>query len=707
MVAVSFVLVLALMSSTVVAQPGKNVFTEILACFRLWLTPTPPEIPTESVHRWILLNGKTPTPTSDQDPADIGLSYILQQLNIQPDEFTRRANFTDSFGVTHVYGIPLHQGSLIENLHAAAHIKNGQVFFYSVTTVIVDDHTLTKRSPIIPELTVKMSFEDAVKAAVDCLGVPFYHNISPVKKSYKAYNGNIFVWVFQLRDNPTTQWIEVKVNANTGDIVSKEDVKRDFTYKAIKLPNENAHDGFSKILSPENFQASPNGWTDGYILAGNNVLPGVLNLHIFTATEPNRDSALDNTIIVHELTHGLSDRLTGGAHEDLCMTETESHGLSEGYSDIIAIIFTAKPEDTRNTRRVIGGYIGGDSQGIRRYPYTTDMKVNPLTYQNAVGEKDPYRLGEIWATMLWEVYWNFVEEYGFSENLHDATQEQGNIIFLQLFVGTLMIQPCDPTFASAHHAMLAADDVYYGGIHKYLINEGFAKHGLGSISQLDPTMDSELHDDLYQYGFTEPAGNFQKDNFNRGGIGGDPVIINVQNGKEQNNARFFAPPDGQPGVLNLHIYTATNPNRDPTLDNTLMIHELTHGLSSRLTGGAHEDTCMSKIESRGLSEGYSDMMALIFTAKAEDTRNTKKVIAEYVKGNPGGVQKGNIIFLQLFVGTLMIQPCNPTFESAHDAMLAADDAYYGGIHKHLIRRGFFKRGLDPVSQSDPTTDSSL
>ncbi|KAH6566999.1 hypothetical protein BASA62_006379 [Batrachochytrium salamandrivorans] len=537
MVAVSFVLVLALMSSTVVAQPGKNVFTEILACFRLWLTPTPPEIPTESVHRWILLNGKTPTPTSDQDPADIGLSYILQQLNIQPDEFTRRANFTDSFGVTHVYGIPLHQGSLIENLHAAAHIKNGQVFFYSVTTVIVDDHTLTKRSPIIPELTVKMSFEDAVKAAVDCLGVPFYHNISPVKKSYKAYNGNIFVWVFQLRDNPTTQWIEVKVNANTGDIVSKEDVKRDFTYKAIKLPNENAHDGFSKILSPENFQASPNGWTDGYILAGNNVLvrieggktfktttkgvfnggfdptlppqtprnlvAGVINafyvantahdvFYEYGFTEKAGNFQQDNFKRVHELTHGLSDRLTGGAHEDLCMTETESHGLSEGYSDIIAIIFTAKPEDTRNTRRVIGGYIGGDSQGIRRYPYTTDMKVNPLTYQNAVGEKDPYRLGEIWATMLWEVYWNFVEEYGFSENLHDATQEQGNIIFLQLFVGTLMIQPCDPTFASAHHAMLAADDVYYGGIHKYLINEGFAKHGLGSISQLDPTMDSEV-----------------------------------------------------------------------------------------------------------------------------------------------------------------------------------------------------------------------
>ncbi|KAH6583608.1 hypothetical protein BASA61_007939 [Batrachochytrium salamandrivorans] len=121
------------------------------------------------------------------------------------------------------------------------------------------------------------------------------------------------------------------------------------------------------------------------------------------------------------------------------------------------MILTAKPEDTRNTEKVIGEYVEGDSQGLRRYPYTTDMDVNPLTYQNVVGEEDPHRLGAIWATMLWEVYWNFVDAHGFSANLHDATQKEGNIIFLQLLVGTLMIQPCDPTFISARDAMLATD----------------------------------------------------------------------------------------------------------------------------------------------------------------------------------------------------------------------------------------------------------
>ncbi|KAH6593591.1 hypothetical protein BASA61_004240 [Batrachochytrium salamandrivorans] len=233
-----------------------------------------------------------------------------------------------------------------------------------------------------------------------------------------------------------------------------------------------------------------------------------------------------------------------------------------------------------------------------------------------------------------------------------------------------------------------------------------------------------VHDVFYEHGFTEPAGNFQQNNFNKGGIGGDLIIINIQKSDKENTASFHTPPDGQYGVLNLHIFTNTKPNRDSALDNTILTHELTHGLSSRLTGGALEIMCMSETEPLGLSEGYSDMMALIFTAKPEDTRNTEKVISEYVKGNSRGMRmytyttdmkvnplniktllerstdtawkQGNIMFLQLFVGTLMLQPCNPTFYSAYDAMLAADYAYYGGIHEHLIIKGFTKRGLGSI-----------
>ncbi|KAH6569340.1 hypothetical protein BASA62_004951 [Batrachochytrium salamandrivorans] len=238
----------------------------LIACFRR----RPTFVPTESIHRWIPLDEETPTPTSDQDPVDIGLLYILQNLNIRSNEFKVMKNFTDSLGVTHVYGIPRHKGSFIKNPHAAAHVKNGQVFFYSAT--IKNNPRLTKRSPTISKSTVKISSRKAVKAAVDCLGVPFYNAIAPVKESYSTDDGDILVWIFQLRDNPITQWIEVKVNANTGAIVSKKGVKRDFTYTAIELPNESFNDGFSTVVNPENLKSSPNGWTEGYKLKGNNAL---------------------------------------------------------------------------------------------------------------------------------------------------------------------------------------------------------------------------------------------------------------------------------------------------------------------------------------------------------------------------------------------------------------------------------------------------
>ncbi|KAH6561529.1 hypothetical protein BASA60_011464 [Batrachochytrium salamandrivorans] len=524
MVNVSFILVLALVSPAVVAQPRTNGFTGLAACFKRQTTS---ELSTNTIYERIPLSGGTLKSTSDEDSVKIGLSYILQKLKLKPNKLKVVTKFTDHLGATHVYGVPLYLGFPIGNLHAAAHVKNGLILFYSA--IIKNNQRLTKRSPIILELRAEKSYEEAVRAeisseeavraAVGCLNVPFYRDIAPVMESYWTSNGNILVWRFQLRDDPITRWFEVRVDANTGVVVSSQDFKRDFTYTAIELPNENPHDGFSEIVNPENIQSSPKGWSDGFELEGNNALvsseggeifktttegifnmvfdpisppqtptnivvgvinafygkyqfhdmdlswaPGVLNLHIYTATEPNRDPALDNTILTHELTHGLSRRLTGGARGSICMISIESRGLSEGYSDAIAPIFMAKPEDTHDTEKVMGEYVKERPGGLRRYPYTTDMKC----------------IGTLLTDM------------DFLRICMMQTQKEGNIVFLQLLVGTLMIQPCNPTFDSAHDAMLAADEMYYDGVNEHLIRQGFAKRGLGSILQLDPTMDSSI-----------------------------------------------------------------------------------------------------------------------------------------------------------------------------------------------------------------------
>ncbi|CCO29409.1 hypothetical protein BN14_03422 [Rhizoctonia solani AG-1 IB] len=109
-------------------------------------------------------------------------------------------------------------------------------------------------------------------------------------------------------------------------------------------------------------------------------------------------------------------------------------------------------------------------------------------------------------------------------------------------------------------------------------------------------------------GFTETAYNFQKDNYGRGGKSNDPVYISVQDSSRVNNANFVTLPDGQPGQMNMFMWTKTVPPRDGALENDIVIHEYTHGLTNRLTGGGTSE-CLQSIEAQGLGEGWSDAIA--------------------------------------------------------------------------------------------------
>lgn len=78
---------------------------------------------------------------------------------------------------------------------------------------------------------------------------------------------------------------------------------------------------------------------------------------------------------------------------------------------------------------------------------------------------------------------------------------------------------------------------------------------------------NRLHDLHYKYGFTEAAGNFQTNNYGKGGLGGDAVLGDAQDGGGTNNANFGTPVDGSAPRMQQYIWTAANPDRDS--DSTL------------------------------------------------------------------------------------------------------------------------------------------
>jgi extracellular elastinolytic metalloproteinase len=126
---------------------------------------------------------------------------------------------------------------------------------------------------------------------------------------------------------------------------------------------------------------------------------------------------------------------------------------------------------------------------------------------------------------------------------------------------------------------------------------------------------NRYHDRLYELGFTEEWRNFQQDNFGRGGVGNDRVLAQGQDFSGTSNANFLTPPDGASGRMQMYIFDGPDPDRSSGVDQDVMLHELTHGVSNRLHNNAEGlDATMSG----GMGEGWSDFYALSLLSKPGD-----------------------------------------------------------------------------------------
>ncbi|KAJ3358538.1 Fungalysin/Thermolysin Extracellular metalloproteinase 5 [Allomyces javanicus] len=216
---------------------------------------------------------------------------------------------------------------------------------------------------------------------------------------------------------------------------------------------------------------------------------------IFTYTDPTRDGVYDLVIPFHEFFHGVSNRLTGGPANTDCLPDGEAGGMGEGWSDIFSVIaiHLDDPAITRNTPVPVATYVRGNSNGIRKYPYSTDLAINPSVYSFLAQAEyqESHRMGEVWASMLFEIYWNLVDKLGCGP-LEQRNLGVGNALMLQLIMDGLKLQPCRPTFIDARNAILLADTNLTGGQNHCLMWEGFAKRGLGTTAVPGVYIDSNV-----------------------------------------------------------------------------------------------------------------------------------------------------------------------------------------------------------------------
>ncbi|MGE5292451.1 MAG: M36 family metallopeptidase [Micromonosporaceae bacterium] len=269
---------------------------------------------------------------------------------------------------------------------------------------------------------------------------------------------------------------------------------------------------------------------------------------------------------------------------------------------------------------------------------------------------------------------------------------------------------------------------------------------------------NRIHDEYYGYGFTESAGNFQNDNFGKGGLGGDAVQGDVQAGIQAtppalDNANFSTPPDGLPGITNMFLWAPIPgafiaPCVDGDNDVSVIQHEYTHGMTNRMVGGG---LALHGEQAGAMGEGWSDWYALnhLFDAGLEHqpvegkyvTANADRGIRNYsyaksplnygdlgydIVGNEVhadgeiwtvtlwqlreglieryGIRPGERRASLLMTAALPDTAPSPSMLDARDGILTADQDLYNGADQALIWSVFANRGMGSAASSQGSTD---
>jgi hypothetical protein len=263
------------------------------------------------------------------------------------------------------------------------------------------------------------------------------------------------------------------------------------------------------------------------------------------------------------------------------------------------------------------------------------------------------------------------------------------------------------------------------------------------------------HDRFHALGFDEASRNFQANNFGKGGKGSDALRAETLRGAMlsqsettqlvRNNAYFSASLEGTPGMLAMLMWTLNVNGQtvevDSSYDAGVIIHEYTHGVSTRLAGTDNSIGLRSN-QGSGMGEGWSDFFAMSFLNGADKRLDGAVTTGAYVTGRSRGVRAypystsfdtdpltfGDIRFNtevhaqgtvwstilwdmrqafiarygfdagrqaaeRLVVNGLKITPLAPSFIDGRDAILIADRATNNGANQDLIWRAFAGRGL--------------
>jgi extracellular elastinolytic metalloproteinase len=230
-------------------------------------------------------------------------------------------------------------------------------------------------------------------------------------------------------------------------------------------------------------------------------VPGITNQYLFQPIAgsfyaPCVDGALDMGIVGHEYTHAISNRMIGGPDEGI--TSEQGGAMGESWGDLTAgeYMFSHGYANGGNPWAVGVYATGNKSVAIRDYA----INKNPLNYSDygfdSTGN-EVHADGEIWNGTQWEVRQALVKKWNHRFPYDNAALQlrcaqatatgsplpaghcPGNRRWIQLVFDAFLLQQGATSMLDARDAMLAADQMRFGGADLAVMWGAFARRGMG------------------------------------------------------------------------------------------------------------------------------------------------------------------------------------------------------------------------------------
>jgi len=215
-----------------------------------------------------------------------------------------------------------------------------------------------------------------------------------------------------------------------------------------------------------------------------------------SAYPPCVDGDFDMTVIGHEYTHAISNRMIAGP--DSGITSSQGGAMGESWSDQMAMEYLYESGYTPrgSTPYVTGAYVTGDNAtGIRNY----DMSNSPLNYSDYGYDRAPavHPDGEIWSATNFDIRRAFLARYGAgtralqescASGATPVTECPGNRRWVQLvFDSFLLAASGSVSMLDMRDNMITADALRFDGANAALLWNTFATRGFGAGAASGPS----------------------------------------------------------------------------------------------------------------------------------------------------------------------------------------------------------------------------